>query len=279
MPAPDPSSSPTASQTRGATGALLDGRTAVVTGAARGIGRTVAERYLAAGASVALADVAGAEATAGELAASYPDRVVGLTADVTDPGSVQELRRQVVQRFGGVDVVVANAGILLLKPALEIGLDEWRRVLDVNLTGAFVTCQELGRQLVEQGRGGRIILSSSLFGLRGGKQNAAYSASKFGMIGLMQCLAAELAPQGITVNAVCPGQVDTPMIRQLFEDRAALSGRSPADVEGDILSTIPLGRLAGPQEIADVYVYLASSLSSYVTAQSLVVDGGCQVGW
>jgi NAD(P)-dependent dehydrogenase (short-subunit alcohol dehydrogenase family) len=258
---------------------LLDGRTAVVTGAARGIGRTVAERYLAAGASVALADVAGAEVTAQELSVQHPDRVVGLTSDVTDPASVQELRRQVVERFGGVDVVVANAGILLLKPALEIGLEEWRRVLDVNLTGSFVTCQEFGKQLVEQGRGGRIILSSSLFGLRGGKQNAAYSASKFGMIGLMQCLAAELAPQAITVNAVCPGQVDTPMMRQLFVDRAALSGRSPGEVEGDILSTIPLGRLASPDEIADVYVYLASSLSSYVTAQSLVVDGGCQVGW
>jgi NAD(P)-dependent dehydrogenase (short-subunit alcohol dehydrogenase family) len=258
---------------------LLDGRIAVVTGAARGIGRTVAERYLAAGASVALADVAGAEATAQELAVQHPDRVVGLTCDVTDPASVQELRRQVVERFGGVDVVVANAGILLLKPALDIGLEEWRRVLDVNLTGSFITCQEFGKQLVEQGRGGRIILSSSLFGLRGGKQNAAYSASKFGMIGLMQCLAAELAPQAITVNAVCPGQVDTPMMRQLFVDRAALSGRSPSQVEGDILSTIPLSRLASPDEIADVYVYLASSLSSYVTAQSLVVDGGCQVGW
>ena len=272
MSAPTPSSALSS-------GALLDGRVAVVTGAARGIGRTVAERYLAAGASVALADVAGAQATAQELLALHPDRVLGLTADVTDPASVQELRRQVVERFGGVDVVVANAGILLLKPALEIGLDEWRRVLDVNLTGSFVTCQELGKQLVEQGRGGRIILSSSLFGLRGGKQNAAYSASKFGMIGLMQSLAAELAPQSITVNAVCPGQVDTPMMRQLFVDRAALSGRSPSDVEGDILSTIPLSRLASPEEVADVYVYLASSLSSYVTAQSLVVDGGCQVGW
>ena len=269
---PIPSTGPSA-------GTLLDGRTAVVTGAARGIGRTVAERYLAAGASVALADVAAAEATAAELDGRHPGKVLGVTADVTDPASVQELRRQVVELFGGVDVVVANAGILLLKPALEIGLDEWRRVLDVNLTGAFVTCQELGKQLVEQGRGGRIILSSSLFGLRGGKENAAYSASKFGMIGLMQCLAAELAPQAITVNAVCPGQVDTPMMQQLFADRAALSGRTPSDVEGDVLSTIPLRRLASPDEIADVYVYLASSLSSYVTAQSLVVDGGCQVGW
>ena len=259
--------------------ALLDGRVAVITGGARGIGRTVAERYLSCGARVAVADVAGADVTAAELAVDHPGRVVGLTVDVTDEDSVRALREQVVAELGGLDVAVANAGVLLLEPVLETGLPQWQRVLDVNLTGTFLTCRELGRQLVEQGRGGRIIVSSSLFGVRGGRGNGAYSASKFGMIGLVQSLAAELAPHGITANAVCPGQVDTPMLQQLFTDRAASTGRSPDEVRQDLLDTIPLGRLAPPQEIADVYVYLASSLSSYVTAQSLVVDGGCQVGW
>jgi NAD(P)-dependent dehydrogenase (short-subunit alcohol dehydrogenase family) len=262
-----------------ATAALLDGRVAVVTGAARGIGRTVAERYLSCGAQVVVADVAGAEVTADELAVDHPGRVVGLPVDVTDEDSVRALREQAVAALGGIDVVVANAGVLLLQPVLEMPLAQWQRVLDVNLTGTFLTCRELGRQLVEQGRGGRIIVSSSLFGTRGGRGNGAYSASKFGMVGLVQSLAAELAPHGITANAVCPGQVDTPMLQQLFVDRAASSGRSPEDVRQDLLDTIPLGRLAPPEEIADVYVYLASSLSSYVTAQSLVVDGGCQVGW
>ena len=259
--------------------ALLDGRVAVITGAGRGIGRTIAERYLACGARVAVADVAGAEDTAAELARAHPDRVVGVPADVTDEDSVRALREAVVSAFGGVDVVVANAGVLLLRPVLDMGLAEWQRVIDINLTGTFLTCRELGAQLVEQGRGGRIIASSSLFGVRGGRGNGAYSASKFGMIGLVQSLAAELAPYAITVNAVCPGQVDTPMLQQLFVDRASSSGRSPQEVRQGLLDTIPLGRLAPPAEIADVYVYLASSLSSYVTAQSLVVDGGCQVGW
>ncbi len=259
--------------------ALLDGRVAVVTGAARGIGRTVVERYLACGARVVVADVAGAEATAAELAVDHGGRVVGVQVDVTDEASVRALRVSSVDAFGRVDVVVANAGVLVLGPALELTLQQWQRVLDVNLTGTFLTCRELGQQLVDQGEGGRVVLSSSLFGTRGGRDNSAYSASKFGMIGLMQCLAAELAPHAVTVNAVCPGQVDTPMMQQLLADRAASTGRSADEVRAGLLSTIPLGRLAPPEEIADVYVYLASSLSSYVTAQSLVVDGGCQVGW
>lgn len=260
-------------------GALLDGRTAVVTGAGRGIGRTIAERYLSCGARVVVADVAGADTTATELQVEHPDRVVGVEVDVTDEDSVRGLREQAVAAFGGIDVVVANAGVLLLQPVLDTALTQWQRVLDVNLTGTFLTCRELGAQLVEQGRGGRVIVSSSLFGLRGGRGNGAYSASKFGMLGLMQSLAAELAPHAITVNAVCPGQVDTPMLQQLFVDRAASSGRSPDEVRQGLLDTIPLGRLGPPEEIADAYVYLASALSSYVTAQSLVVDGGCQVGW
>jgi NAD(P)-dependent dehydrogenase (short-subunit alcohol dehydrogenase family) len=260
-------------------GRLLEGRVAVVTGAARGIGRTVVERYLACGAQVVVADVAGADETAAELAAASPGRVVGVRADVTDEASVAALRASAVDAFGRLDVVVANAGILVLRPALELALADWQRVLDVNLTGTFLTCTVLGRQLVEQGEGGRIVLSSSLFGTRGGRDNSAYSASKFGMIGLMQCLAAELAPHGVTVNAVCPGQVDTPMMTQLLTERAASTGRPEPDVRADLLRTIPMGRLAPPDEIADAYVYLASSLSSYVTGQSLVVDGGCQVGW
>jgi NAD(P)-dependent dehydrogenase (short-subunit alcohol dehydrogenase family) len=151
-------------------------------------------------------------------------------------------------------------------------------VLDVNLTGAFVTCQELGKPARRAGPGRPVILSSSLVRPARRQANAAYSASKFGM-------SPDAVPgrragaHGITANAVCPGQVDTPMLQQLFVDRAASSGRTPDEVRQDLLDTIPLGRLAPPEEIADVYVYLASSLSSYVTAQSLVVDGGCQVGW
>jgi NAD(P)-dependent dehydrogenase (short-subunit alcohol dehydrogenase family) len=259
---------------------LLRGRTAVVTGGARGIGLTVARRYAAEGATVVLADIdaAAAASAAEEVTAQSSRPALGLGVDVTDEDSVAALVDQVRERVGRVDVLVANAGILLQAPAVDTEVRAWRRLLDVNLTGAFVTCRAFGRLLIEQGAGGRVILSSSLFGLRGGRENAAYSASKFGMVGLAQCLAAEWAPHGITVNSVCPGQVATDMMRQLFTDRARLRGTTEAAVEAEMLAKIPMGRLADPAEIADVYVFLASDLSRYVTAQALVADGGWQVG-
>jgi NAD(P)-dependent dehydrogenase (short-subunit alcohol dehydrogenase family) len=174
--------------------------------------------------------------------------------------------------------VVANAGILVLARAVDLRPEQFRRVLDVNLTGTFLTCAEGARRMVARGGGGRMIVSSSLFGLRGGVENSAYSASKFGQVGVVQCLAAELGEHGVTVNAVCPGQVDTTMMRELVTERARLTGTPVADVERTLLARIPLGRMASPAEVADTYVWLASDLSSYVTGQSINVDGGWQVG-
>ena len=149
--------------------------------------------------------------------------------------------------------------------------------MDVNLTGAFLTAKIFAQQLVKQQTGGRIIFTSSLFGLRGGRENGAYSASKFGMIGLMQSIAAELAPQNILVNAVCPGQMDTAMMKSLFRERAALTGRTEAAVEAALLSRIPVGRLGTMDDLAGIYIYLASELCRYSTGQSFTIDGGWQV--
>ncbi len=144
-------------------------------------------------------------------------------------------------------------------------------------TGAFITTRALSRQMMD-GKGGRIIMTSSLFGLRGGRENTAYSASKFGMIGMMQSFAAELAAHDILVNCVCPGQMDTDMIRQLFRDRAQLRGVTEAEVASALTSRVPVGHLGPLDQLAGTYVYLASGLSRYVTGQSIVVDGGWQIG-
>lgn len=258
---------------------LLHGCRAVVTGAASGIGLSIATRLSEEGAAVVLADIDGTAVTSvtNSMPAFLSDRAHAATVDVQDEDSVAALVTRSVDLLGGVDVVVANAGVLHLSNVIDTTLRDWERVLRTNLTGAFLTCRAFGQLMVKQGRGGRIVLTSSLFGVRGGRENAAYSASKFGVVGLAQSLAAELAPYGILVNSVCPGQVSTPMMRRLFADRASLTGGDQAAVETDLRQRIPLGRMAEPEEIADVFVFLASSLSRYMTGQALVVDGGWQV--
>jgi galactitol 2-dehydrogenase len=259
---------------------LLEGRVALVTGAAQGIGRAVALAYAREGAAVAMADVAGpaVEAAASEVAAATGGRTLGLALDVTDAAATEAAVERVAAGLGEVDVAVANAGILALHHAVETPLATWSRVLEVNLTGAFLTATACARRMLARGGGGRIVFTSSLFGLRGGRENAAYSASKFGVVGLMQCMAAELAPRGILVNAVCPGQMDTEMLRGLFRDRAARRGVDEARLLADFGARIPVGRLGGMDELAGTYVWLASDLGRYVTGQAVTVDGGWQVG-
>lgn len=258
---------------------LLKGKVAMVTGGAQGIGLAIVRRLAAAGAAVAIADInaAGAEAAAATLDASGTT-AYGLAMDVADETSTQAAIEACAQRFGRLDVVVANAGVLHLAHVVDTSLSDWQRVVDINLTGAFLTCKHAARHLLAQGSGGRIILTSSLFGRRGGAENGAYSASKFGMVGLAESLAAELAPHNICVNAVCPGQIETDMIRSLFRERAGLTGTTEEAVEQKMLSRIPMGRMADPVEVADTFVFLASDLSGYVTGQTLVVDGGWFVG-
>lgn len=259
---------------------LLRNKVAFVTGAAQGIGLAVARAFVEQGASVVLADILAdkVQEAAGELNRMAEGRAIPLVLDVCDEAMTEAAADATIKHFHRIDIVVPNAGILLLKHGAETEVSGFRKMIEVNLTGAFITTKVFSRRLIAQDQGGRIILTSSLFGLRGGRENAAYSASKFGMIGMMQCFAAELAPAGILVNAVCPGQMDTDMIRQLFRDRAQLRGISEAEVRGALESRIPLGHLGPLDQLAGTYVYLASDLSRYVTGQSIVVDGGWQVG-
>jgi NAD(P)-dependent dehydrogenase (short-subunit alcohol dehydrogenase family) len=259
---------------------LLAERVAFVTGAARGIGRSIASRFVEEGARVLLGDVDGAavQSAERELSASGSSRASAIEVDVTSRASLESALASCITLHGRVDIVVANAGILYLGHVLDTPLEQWQRLLEVNLTGVFLTCQVFGRRLVTQGEGGRMILTSSLFGLRGGVENGAYSASKFGVVGLMQCLAAELASHNILVNAVCPGQVDTDMMRNLFRRRGDLRGESADQARSQLEHRIPLGRMASGVDIADLYVFLASDLNRYVTGHSLLADGGWAVG-
>lgn len=261
---------------------LLAGRVAFITGGAGGIGFSIARRFLEEGASVVLADVRldGAQAAADSLAefATGGARAVAVELDVRSEESTSAAFDRAEELLGPVDCVVANAGVLFLGHVMETPLSEWQKVLDVNLTGAFVTAKVGAQRMTAAGLPGRVIFTSSLFGVRGGVENSAYSASKWGMLGLMKCLAAELAPVGITVNAVCPGQIHTAMIEKLSLDRSVLRGTTPEQEIERLAATIPLGHLADPLQIADAFVYLASSLSSYTTGQELIVDGGVLVG-
>ncbi len=249
---------------------LLHGKCALVTGGARGIGLAVARALCEHGARVVLADLdeAATEAAAGGL----PGEARGIALDVTSEDATEEAFDRLSGEGWAPDVAVPNAGILHLEPVDSFPAGRWEAVLRVNLTGAFLTARAAARRF---GQGGRIILTSSLFGLRGGAGNAAYSASKFGMVGLMQSMAADLAPRGVTVNAVAPGQIETEMMDDLVRQRLAQGLPDPRE---RLRARIPMGRLGDPAEVAGAYVWLASPLASYVTGQTICVDGGWQVG-
>ena len=260
-------------------GALV-GRTALVTGGAGAIGRAIVSRFTDEGARVVVADLDRdvSETVAREATDASGVECLGIGLDVADPDAVALAAQHVTATFGVCDALVVNAGILALAPALELTAQQWRSVIDVNLSGSFYTATEFARPMLAAGRAGTIVFTSSLFGLRGGRGNAAYSASKFGMLGLAQSLAAELAGSNIRVNTVCPGQVGTAMLDDLFEARAAASGRTALEEQAVFTERIPAGRLGTADDVAKAFVYLSSDASDYLTGTSVLVDGGWQVG-
>ena len=254
---------------------LLEGRIGIVTGAGRGIGAAVVRRFAEHGAVVVAADIdeASAQAAAASIADETGAAIDPLKLDITDENQVEAAFESLLARHGRLDWAVANAGVLHLERIVDLDLADWRRIIDVNLTGAFLTVRAAARRM----SAGSIVITSSLFGLRGGAGNGAYSASKFGVVGLAQSLAAELAPLGVRVNCVCPGQIATQMLDAVITARSEI-GLDDASLTGEIASQIPAGRLGTPEDVADACLYLASDLSGYVTGQTLVVDGGWQVG-
>ena len=238
----------------------LTGRTALVTGSTRGIGRAIAATLTGAGARVA---VVGRDQTrADEVAAGIGGGAQGFSADVGDPASVIALVQAVEESFGQIDILVNNAGLTRDNLLFRIKDDDWDMVLDANLKGAFVAIRSTARGMMKR-RWGRIINIASIVGLTGNKGQANYAASKAGLIGLTKSVAKELGSRNILVNAIAPGFIETDMTAAMTpESRSALSGQ------------IPLERLGNPQDIAGMVAFLASDLASYITGQVLVVDGG-----
>jgi 3alpha(or 20beta)-hydroxysteroid dehydrogenase len=246
---------------------LAEGRKVLVTGAARGIGLATARRFREEGADVVVSDVIDVEAVAAELGAH------AVPFDVTEEDAVEQGVERAAEALGGLDVVVANAGIFLDRPVLETSLAELRRVLDVNLVGVFLTMRAAGRRFADQG-GGVVLATASQAGLRGYAGLGAYCASKFAVVGLVEVLAKELGPSGVRVACVAPGLIETAMYRQVVDGRVERTGETPEDVHEQLARGVPLRRLGTPEDVADTFVYLASDLARYVSGAAIVIDGG-----
>lgn len=251
-------------------------RSALVTGAARGIGRAIAGRLAADGLGVSVADLASSNDQVEALVANLggPGAALGLTVDVTDADSVEVAVADHVQHFGGLDVMVANAGIAVTAPLLETTAEQWQLTMEVNLRGVFHCYQSAARQMISQGRGGRLIGAASVAAHRGGKWQSAYSASKFAVRGLSQSVAQELAPYQITVNVYSPGVVHSPMWEGIDAEMTRRRGTERGSEMAGMVAGIPLGRLENPTDVAGVVSFLASPDADYITGQSIVVDGG-----
>lgn len=238
----------------------LAGRTALVTGSTRGIGRGIAQTLAEAGARVAV--VGRDESRASGVASELPGEAAGFACDVTDAASVAALVERVEKEFAPVDILVNNAGITRDNLLVRIKDEDWDAVLDANLKAAFVATRAASRGMMKR-RWGRIINISSVVGIMGNKGQANYAASKAGLIGLTKSVARELASRNVLANVVAPGYIETDMTAAMTDD-----------ARNAITSQIPVERLGRPEDIAGVVAFLASDYAAYVTGQVLVVDGG-----
>ncbi len=244
----------------------LGGQVALVTGAARGLGRAIAETLAAAGAKVACVDVNAEWLTETVAAINAAGGVaIALACDVTDSKRVGEVVAEVIQQWGGLQILVNNAGITRDNVILRMKDEQWDSVLNINLKGTFLFIRAAARPMMK-GQRGRIINVASVSGLMGNPGQANYSASKAGVIGLTRTVARELASRNITVNAVAPGFIATEMTAKLGEELLT-----------QIKKEIPLGRLGDPQDVADAVLFLASDAASFITGHVLTIDGGLTV--
>lgn len=244
---------------------IVEGKVAIVTGGTRGIGYTIVKEFLKNGAKVALAGSRKEtvdDALAKLASEGFTENVMGISPSLTDPNAVTEAFDSVVQRFGRLDVLCNNAGVSSRTPLVEYTVDEFEKVMNLNVIAVFVCSQVATRIMIEQGNGGSIINTSSMVGKYGQPSGSAYPTSKFAVNGFTLSLARELAPHRIRVNAVAPGVTHTDMVDAL-----------PDSIIKPLIESIPLGRMGEPEDIANAYLFLASDMADYISGAVIPVDG------
>ena len=244
----------------------MKGKVAIVTGGAGGIGSAVCRAFASAGVGVAVADMdaARADETAAELS-SDGGKVIGVEVEVSSERSVIAAVQKTIDHFGRLDFLVHCAGNNIRAPVLDLTVEDWHSVLDTHLTGAFLFSKAVGRRLVKQGKGGRVVFMSSVAATAPVPERGAYSPAKAGMIGLAGVLSLEWAEYGINVNAVCPGVVLTPMTELVYEREPALREQR--------LKRMPARREAYPEEVADLVMFLCSDRSAHISGAAIPIDG------
>ena len=250
----------------------LKDKVALVTGGARGIGAAIADRYVAEGARVAVADLNFAEAK--ETAARYGEKAFAIALDVTKSASIEEAVESVVGRWGGVDVLVNNAGVFDMGPIVEVTEQSYEKVFGVNVKGLFFTLQAVAKRMIAREQGGKIINMASQAGRRGEGLVAIYCASKAAVISLTQSAGLDLIKYRINVNGIAPGVVDTPMWDQVDSLFAKYEHLPIGEKKRLVGEAVPYGRMGLPEDYVGAALFLASSDSDYVVSQTLNVDGG-----
>lgn len=242
----------------------LKGKTAVITGSARGIGRAIAEKLAEAGSNVVVSDIMAelGEATAKEIAEKYSVETIFVPANVTKAEDNTKLVEAAVEKFGSIDIMVNNAGITKDGLFMRMSEEDFARVIDINLKGAFLGAHAAYLKMMKQ-RSGTIINMASVIGLTGNLGQANYAASKAGLIGMTKSIAAEVAKRGVRCNAIAPGYIQSEMTDMLKEE-----------VKQAILDKVPMGKMGSVEDIANAVLFLSSDLSSYITGKTITVDGG-----
>jgi NAD(P)-dependent dehydrogenase (short-subunit alcohol dehydrogenase family) len=248
----------------------LAGKTALITGAARGIGLAFAQAYLREGAGVIIADIVGAEQAAAGLGAN----ALGIRMDVTDQASIDAGVARAAEWGGGIDILLNNAAIFDLAPILDITRESYARVFDINVAGTLFPLQAVARVMIAQGRGGKIINMASQAGRRGEALVGVYCASKAAVISLTQSAGLDLIRHRINVNGIAPGVIDTPMWDQVDSLFAHYENKPLGQKKKEVGLAVPYGRMGRPEDMTGMAVFLASADSDYIVAQTYNVDGG-----